>query len=297
MRDDVPSRTAAWVAACRSYGAALPDHARLIDDPFGARFAGWSGGGGTPPGAIVRWVAPFRRWVMYMQVRTRVLDDAMLAFVAAGGAQVVLLGAGYDCRALRFAEALGGARVFEVDHPATQGHKRRILDRDGVRSPATYVTWDFEARPMAELPAALAAAGLDLARPTFTIWEGVTMYLTDAAIDASVRAIKAWSPAGSALAFTYVTRASIDRPALIARAVGAMVRTIGEPWRFGWDPDALGGWLDARGLRLAADASIAEHAQQLLPAAWARGVGERGRRIALARAGGVGESIAVARAT
>jgi methyltransferase (TIGR00027 family) len=295
MRDEVPSRTAAWVAACRSYGAALPDAARLVEDPYGATFAGLGGGGVTPPAALVRWVTPFRRWVMYMQVRTRVLDDAMLAFVARGGAQIVVLGAGYDCRALRFADALRDAQVFEVDHPATQGHKQRVLARERVTSPARYVTWDFETRPMAELPDALAAAGLDRARPTFTIWEGVTMYLTDVAIDASVRAIKAWSPSGSELAFTYVTRASIDRPTLVTRALGAMLRTAGEPWRFGWDPAALGGWLGERGLALATDASIAAHAQRLLPPAWARGVGERGRRIAVARAGGLGESIAVAR--
>ena len=37
--------------------------------------------------------------------------------------QVVILGAGFDCRAYRL-EALRGARVFEIDHPATQAVKR-----------------------------------------------------------------------------------------------------------------------------------------------------------------------------
>jgi hypothetical protein len=41
----------------------------------------------------VRHVAPLRSWVLYMQVRTRVLDDALAAFVADGGRQGVLLGA------------------------------------------------------------------------------------------------------------------------------------------------------------------------------------------------------------
>src|SRR5579862_8210435 len=109
MRDGTPSMTAAWVAAARSMGAHLPPEARLADDPYGLRF-----GRLTPPppratALAVRWFLPMRVWVMYMQVRTRILDDVMLAFVRRGGRQIVLLGAGYDCRALRFADALGGA--------------------------------------------------------------------------------------------------------------------------------------------------------------------------------------------
>jgi O-methyltransferase involved in polyketide biosynthesis len=56
-----------------------------------------------------------------MQVRTRLLDDAVRNFIDAGGRQLVLLGAGFDCRALRMPE-LDCAQVFEVDHPATQTH-------------------------------------------------------------------------------------------------------------------------------------------------------------------------------
>src|SRR6476469_6821790 len=150
MREGTPSRTAAWVAAARTMGTLLPPEARLADDPYGLRLAL---GLGAPPrvaAAVVRWLLPMRVWVMYMQVRTRILDDILLEFVARGGTQVVLLGAGYDCRALRFAERLAGATVFEVDHPATQGRKRRVLGApaQGVR----YLAWDFEAHPMSELP-------------------------------------------------------------------------------------------------------------------------------------------------
>ena len=38
MRDDSPSRTAGFVAAARHLGHLLPDHARLVDDPYGAAF-------------------------------------------------------------------------------------------------------------------------------------------------------------------------------------------------------------------------------------------------------------------
>jgi methyltransferase (TIGR00027 family) len=291
MREGTPSRTAAWVAAARSLGSVLPPEARLADDPYGLKFADYLPQGRGRAGALaVKWIWPLRAWVMYMQVRTRVLDDILLSFVAGGGRQVVLLGAGYDCRALRFARALEGATVFEVDHPATQGHKRRVL----AAAPASvrYVSWDFEARPMRELPSALAAAGHDAARPSLTIWEGVTMYLTPDAIDASVRAVRAYSGTGSQLAITYFTRDMLEKPSAIRTMMSVVVAQAGEPFRFGWHPGELPGWLAARGFALDRDLSIGEEARRLLPPKEARWVPDRGQRIALART----ESIAVATA-
>src|SRR4029077_7230527 len=96
----------------------------------------------------------FKHWMPYRQVRTKLLDDAVRNFVDSGGRQVVLLGGGFGCRALRMPE-LAGASVFEVDHPATQEHKQRTLQRIGADSPALYVTWDFETRAMDELPEGL----------------------------------------------------------------------------------------------------------------------------------------------
>ena len=44
---------------------------------------------------------------------------------------------------------------------------------------------------------ATSDARRDRAAPVFTLWEGVTMYLPEAAIAASPRAIRAWSYARS----------------------------------------------------------------------------------------------------
>jgi methyltransferase (TIGR00027 family) len=271
MRDDAPSRTAQWVAAARGMGRLLPEAIRIADDPYGLAFASpriarlvdrTCDARPDRAQAIAR-VPGLSLWIAYMQVRTRLIDDAVRAFVADGGRQVVVLGAGYDCRALRLPE-LAGARVLEVDHPATQGHKRAVLDRLAARSPAHYLAWDFETHPLDDLPGALADAGHDPAAPTLTIWEGVTMYLTEAAIDASLRAIATWSAAGSVLALTYMTRQRLQRSVAL-RAVRAVVRSLGEPFRFGWDPDELPGYLAARGFALTSDVSTADAGYQLLP--------------------------------
>jgi methyltransferase (TIGR00027 family) len=308
MRDDTPSRTAAWVAAARHLGRLLPEDSRLVDDPFGAAFTSQVLArviedvvDEAPPTATllaalramrhpITRVPGLRSWILYMQVRTRVIDDAIRAFVAEGGRQLLVLGAGYDCRALRLPE-LDDARVFEVDHPATQSHKRKVLDEIGAESPSTYVAWDFESRPMEDLPEALAEAGHDPHTPTFTIWEGVTMYLTEPAIDSSLRAIAEWSAPRSELAMTYFAKARLAKPSLATRAIQAVVSTVGEPWRWGWAPEELPGYLHDRGLELIEDISLASAAAQLLPPELASYVSAHDRRVALAAAP---ESIAVA---
>jgi methyltransferase (TIGR00027 family) len=285
VKDQAPSRTAAWVAAARQMAQLLPEEAQLVADPYGGAFS-------RPRIPIERMrkmvqLTPVKQWILYMQVRTRVIDDALRAFIDAGGRQVVLLGAGYDCRALRLPE-LADAFVLEVDHPATQGHKRSVLAQLGAESPAHYVTWDFETRAMDDLPDVLEEAGLDRDRPVFTIWEGVTMYLTEGAIDASLRAVRAWSPARSKLAMTYSAKDRIARPSFATRMLKAVVATFGEPWRFGWNPADLPGYLAERGFKLERDVSMAQAARELLPPPYAGLVANESRRFSLAAPEAIG---------
>src|SRR5512140_746905 len=123
MRDDTPSHTAQWVAAARGLGRLLPEAVRIADDPYGLAFlssgvAGLVNRSADGQAEAFARIPGLRKWIMYMQVRTRIIDDDVRAFVAAGGRQIVMLGAGYDCRALRLPE-LAGAQVYEIDHPAT----------------------------------------------------------------------------------------------------------------------------------------------------------------------------------
>jgi O-methyltransferase involved in polyketide biosynthesis len=114
------------------------------------------------------------------------------------------------------------------------------------------------------------------------------MYLSDAAIDASLRAIRAWSAGDSRLAMTYFAKDRIARPSLATRALKAVVATFGEPWRFGWVPAELPAYLAARGFRLDRDVAIAAAARELLPAALAELVGKEDRRFSLAAPEAIG---------
>jgi methyltransferase (TIGR00027 family) len=121
---------------------------------------------------------PLRRPRAGILPRTRFFDGQVLAAISAGIPQVVICGAGYDDRALRFRSP--GVRFFELDHPATQADKARRLqamraDRQGlVLGPA-----DFRDDDVAEV---LTAAGHDASRPTLFLCEGLLIYLDRAVI-------------------------------------------------------------------------------------------------------------------
>ena len=114
-------------------------------------------------------MAPIRRPRPGIWARTRFFDDQVLAAVRAGVPQVVICGAGYDDRALRFRSP--GVRFFELDHSATQADKARLLRAMGtdlqsvVLAPADFRDDDAAA--------ALAAAGHDASRPTLFLCEGL----------------------------------------------------------------------------------------------------------------------------
>jgi O-methyltransferase involved in polyketide biosynthesis len=65
------------------------------------------------------------RFHRFLRVRTRFVDDRVLAAQRAGIRQVVIVGAGYDDRALRFAAP--GVRFTEIDREPTQQDKQARL--------------------------------------------------------------------------------------------------------------------------------------------------------------------------
>jgi len=178
-----------------------------------------------------------RRMRLFIAVRTRFAEDALLASCERGVRQVVVLGAGLDTYAYR--SPLGErARIFEVDHPATQAWKRERLAAAGIPLPAwlTFAPIDFERET---LPQALAAAGFDPAQPAFFTWLGVVPYLTEQAIWTTLGFIA--SLPGAHVVFDYS-----DPPEALtgeARAVyergAAHVEALGEKWLTHFDPPML----------------------------------------------------------
>jgi methyltransferase (TIGR00027 family) len=216
--------------------------------------------------------------------RTRLIDD-LVTDARSWIGQLVILGAGFDARAYRL-PGLEQVTVFEVDHPATQQAKREVLGRvlagivegDPLGWHVRFVPVDFERD---DLGRALRAAGYRDGERSLFVWEGVTNYLTPAAVDQTLGAVRglAATAAGSLLVFTYVDRAVLagDRSRFPeARRWVEGVRRRGEPWRFGLDPAEVSEFLSHRGFGLIGDVSTAEAGERYF-----RPLGRRERGSAL----------------
>ncbi len=264
MRAGEPSRTAEHNALFRALETTRSGAAAPIADPLASSFL-------SPP---LCWVARLgrsqhahrmivgiidRRWPgvrSSVVARTRLIDEILEETVPCTR-QTVLLGAGFDSRPYRLACLCEGP-VFEVDHPDTQRRKRAMLEHGRVsHRDARFVSTDFTRGGLDE---SLASAGYDPEQPTLFVWEGVTNYLDDDAVDATVR----WcgdAAAGSHLVFTYVDRRVLDDPSQYAGAerVLASSRRAGEAVTFGMDPKEVPAYLSERGLVLESDVGAASY--------------------------------------
>ncbi len=166
--------------------------------------------------------------VHHIELRTLAIDAALLRFLARTELpQVMLLGAGADARAYRLPE-LTDVPFFEVDHPSTQAEKRARAADLAPHADITYVPVDFEKDSLAR---SLDAARFDRTRPTFVIWEGVTMYLTAEAAKSTAAVLSELCATGSALAVTYAMPELSPVPKSTRPLIRAMFSLIGEPLR------------------------------------------------------------------
>lgn len=290
MTEGQPSRTAEYMALFRALETVRPAGQRLFDDPFATAFLGprlrlvVGLSRARVVGAVVRAYID-HRWpgVRTSAVaRTRFIDEVAAASLGSGTEQVVILGAGFDARAYRLA-AMTRATVFEVDHPSTSAAKQRRMEAALGCAPGhvRLVPMDFNSQ---SLPNAMQTAGYDPGQRTLFIWEGVTNYLTEDAVDRTLRWC-ATAVAGSKIVFTYVHRRVLDAPQTFVGTAKlfATLAAAGERWTLGLDPSELSGFLAERGLVLEENVGAPEYRARYFGRAAHRMRGYEFYRIAVAR--------------
>ena len=265
------SQTARYMALFRAIESTRPRQ-RLFDDPFARLFLDpklrFAARGAAIPviGGIVPWILdtlwPGARTSGI--ARTRFIDDRIRRALQEGCHQVVILGAGFDSRPYRMVE-LANTPTIEVDHPATSREKRTALKAAIHSLPPNvhFLEIDFNAEGLRD---AMQRVSFDPLAPTAVIWEGVTNYLTEEAVESTFRSLKAIF-AQCRVVFTYIDKGVLGGGHSFegASSVKARLSKVGERWTFGFDPAALPAYLGARGYRLLEDAGSVEYRKACLP--------------------------------
>ncbi len=135
--------------------------------------------------------------------RTAYFDSLFKKYLSENIPQIVILGAGYDTRAYRLHNLLGTSKIFEVDIQTTQKSKIEILEKNKIKISENiiYVSINFETESLEE---ALLNSGFVRGAKTLYVWEGVTYYLTEDAIEKTLKFINAYSSKASVVCFDYL---------------------------------------------------------------------------------------------
>lgn len=272
MKADKASQTAQYMALFRALETTLPANKRLFADPFAVSFL-------EGKLKLASRLSPLSFVRQYVQntlhkkipgaftsgiARTRYIDDLLQQTIQQGAQQVLILGAGFDTRALRL-DCLSGIPVIEIDHPNTARKKMATLQKKLGRLPNHVQYWqiDFNKESLHDLA---ARQQLNYSLPTTIIWEGVTNYLNEQAINSTFAFAKQFAT-GSFIIFTYVHQQVLVAPQTFFGAPQLLkdLDELEEHWTFGFEPSALSAYLDRYNLVLLEDFGASDYRDKYLP--------------------------------
>ncbi|MCW3126456.1 MAG: methyltransferase [Bacteroidetes bacterium] len=272
MKKEAASRTAQYMALFRAMETARPFEERLFTDPDAISFLD----GGLKFGTKLSSFSPVRKVLeryIHSRVpgaytsgiaRTKYIDDLLKRSIDNGVQRVIILGAGFDTRALRL-DFMKGIQVIEIDHPNTARLKMDTLKATNGSLPVhvKYYQIDFNVQSLDSLA---EEHGLDFSIPTTIIWEGVTNYLNADAINSTFRFIERFVK-GSHVIFTYVDQLILDDPKAFYGGEKLLhdVDAIEERWTYGMHPADVVKFLKNFQLTLLEDLGAADYRKRYIP--------------------------------
>jgi len=262
------SKAAAYLALLRAIESNRPEHKRLFHDPYAKLFLSSSFRLVEKLSRVSfmnRFIAWFidKNWTGALtccSARTRLVDVMAVNTIQDEGInQVIVFGAGYDCRALRL-HVKRRVQFVEIDHPAFQAEKRAILSQglkaNGRETMTNYISVDLHTQDLYEVIPHIFQKGH---YRTMFIWEGVTNSLTAPIAPKVFDYFKRFRP-GTIIIFTYVDKDVLEHPEKFtgAAAVTRLLKSNNEFWNFGIDPTNIKEFLAGYNMELLynLDASI-----------------------------------------
>jgi methyltransferase (TIGR00027 family) len=170
----------------------------------------------------------------YVIARTKYIDTILKRALAEKFDQVIVFGAGFDTRALRFQDSMGNTQVFELDLPGTQKAKIGQYRKQHLAIPPglVFISIDFDKE---SLTVKLKEAGFLAHQRTLFVLEGIVMYLQPKSVEATFQTIKEYAGKGSWIVFDFIYASVLRKEGIYygEKGVAQRISSADEQWQFG----------------------------------------------------------------
>jgi len=170
----------------------------------------------------------------YTIARTKYFDSVFYKAIQNDFEQILIFGAGFDSRGIRFLSEKSVLKVFELDIPITQNakisqlKKRQIKIHPGI----TFIPVDFNKESLRDK---LLDYGFKNNQKTLFLLEGLLMYLSAESVDSTFQIIDEFSAKKSEIVFDSIYLSVLRKENLYygEEDVYNYVSKVGEGWTFG----------------------------------------------------------------
>lgn len=189
--------------------------------------------------------------IYYIFIRTKYFDNSLEKWIKNNpNSQVVLLGAGFDTRPLRFDHLSDNIDYYEVDLKAMLEYKQNIISRESLsnksRKNINYVPTNFQTDSVFEN---LITQGFDKNKPTYFLCEGITFFLNENVIEKLFLNITKLTSDNVMVALDYAFSDYIDGDHNYygAKETYKELQAINEPHVFGVNHEDIEGYFSKKG--------------------------------------------------
>ncbi|MBN1636256.1 MAG: SAM-dependent methyltransferase [Deltaproteobacteria bacterium] len=199
----------------------------------------------------------------YVIARTRYIDTVFQQALADGFEQILIFGAGFDTRSIRFQAQTKGTTIFELDVHNTQNAKILQFQKRNIPVPTNlvFVAIDFEQETLVHK---LAEAGFGRNKKSLFVLEGLLMYLHPQAVDETLSVIRQYAGPQSRIVFDYLQASVLRQENQLygEKEIYQRVARAAEQWRSAIEPRAFKKFLASHSFRII-DHKNAEELEEL----------------------------------
>ena len=187
----------------------------------------------------------------YVIARTKFIDSVFKNAVLNKFNQILIFGAGFDTRGIRFLNENTATKVFELDVPITQQAKINQFQKRKIKlhPDIIFIPINFNKESITEK---LNEFGFKKNLKTLFLLEGLLMYLDKKAVNNTFKLINEFAGSGSEVIFDYIYKSVLRGENLYygEKGIYKIVKKAKEAWTFGIEKGEINNFLKKQKLKL-----------------------------------------------